>query len=118
MPLTPERRAALKNYCRIDEDNRADDILLGDLYDAAVGYLDGAGVSEPKADTSRRAQYDLCVNALVLEAYDRRATTVTGTVVNENPAFRRMVNQLKLTEPASAGKEVDAVSNSDTDAED
>ena len=56
-----------------------------------------AGVAEPEEGTPRRAQYDLCVNALVLDGWDRREITVSGAAV-ENPAFRHTVNQLKRTE--------------------
>ena len=40
-------------------------------------------------------------NAMVLDAYDRRDITITGTIVADNPAFRRLITQLKLTEPVS-----------------
>ena len=63
------------------------------------------GPPPPASGTPRAAQYDLCVNYLVLDGYDRRDVTITGTIVADNPAFRRLINQLKLTEP---------VSNSDT----
>lgn len=49
--------------------------------------------------TPRAAQYDLCVNYLVLDAWERREVTITGTITADNPAFRRLINQLKLTEP-------------------
>lgn len=97
MALTDERRAALAAYCRVDED----DALLEPLYDAAVGYLDTAGVRAPKEGTPRAAQYALCINYLVLDMYDRRDVSVVGTVVTDNPAFRRLLNQLKLSEPVS-----------------
>lgn len=54
------------------------------------------------------AQYDLVVNAMVLDAWDRRDMTEASGQVTENPAFRRLLNQLKLTEGM--------VSDSDTDA--
>ena len=91
------RKAALMAYCRIDALEEGEDLLLQGFYDAAVSYMEQAGISEPKEGTTRRAQYDLCVNALVLDAYDRRDVTITGTV-SDNPAFRRMLTQLKLTE--------------------
>lgn len=59
-----------------------------------------AGISEPPVGTPRRAQYDLCVNAMVLDSWDRREISVSGTV-SENPAFRRVMNQLKMTENVS-----------------
>jgi len=97
--LTEARKEVLLAYCRIDELGPGEDALLGTLYANAVGCLSRAGISEPEEGTDRRASYDLCVNYLVLDAYDRREAAVTGTV-SDNPAFRRLLNQLKLSEPA------------------
>lgn len=94
-------KSRLMAYCRIDALEEGDELLLQGLYEAAVSYMEQAGVSEPKEATPRRAQYDLCVNALVLDGYDRRDMTITGTIVADNPSFRRMIVQLKLTEPVS-----------------
>ena len=99
MALTEERRTALLAYCRIEDPTQEELLTLEGLYDAAVGYLEQAGVAQPQEGTPRRAQYDLCVNYLALDGYDHRDMTITGTIVNENPAFRRLLNQLKLTEP-------------------
>ena len=103
MALTEERKAALLAYCKLTElaDDPEVEALIPAFYEAAVGYMEGAGITEPAADTARRAQYDLCVNAMVLDAYDRRDITITGTIVADNPAFRRLITQLKLTEPVS-----------------
>lgn len=102
MSLSEERRASLLAYCKLTE--LADDpevkLLIPMLYDAAVGYMEGAGVNVPESGTTRAAQYDLCVNALVLDGWERREVSMTGASVVENPAFRRQINQLKLTEPA------------------
>ncbi len=106
MALTDARKTALLAYCRIDELDAGEAVLLESLYAAAVAYMEQAGVSEPKDGTPRRAQYDLAVNYLVLDAYDQRETVFAGTIVADNPAFRRIMNQLKLTEPV--------VSESDT----
>lgn len=106
MELTDARKKTLLAYCRIDELDAGEAALLESLYVAAVTYMEQAGVSEPKEGTPRRAQYDLAVNYLVLNSYDQRETAVSGTIVSENPAFRRHLNQLKLTEPV--------VSDSDT----
>lgn len=95
------RKAALMAYCRIDALEEGEDALLQGLYEAAVSYMEQAGISEPEQGTARRAQYDLCVNYLVLDGYDRRDVTITGAIVSDNPAFRRMLTQLKLTEPVS-----------------
>ena len=100
MPMTEERRAGLLAYCRIEEPTPEELRTLETLYDAAVGYLEGAGVSQPDPGTSRAAQYDLAVNFMVLRDFDLRNAEVTGTI-QDNPAFRRLITQLKLTEPVS-----------------
>ena len=99
MALNEERRASLLAYCRIEEPTAEELLTLEGLYDAAVGYLERAGVAEPEAGTTRRAQYDLCVNFMVLRDFDLRDAQVASTI-QDNPAFRRLINQLKLTEPA------------------
>ena len=99
MALSEARRASLLAYCRIEEPTAEELLTLEGLYDAAVGYLEQAGVSEPEEGTPRRAQYDLCVNFMVLRDFDLREATITGTIVNDTPAFRRLLTQLKLTEP-------------------
>ena len=96
--MTEERKAALTAYCRIDEFGPGEEALFGAIYDSAVSYMEEAGVSEPPEGTGRRAKYDLCVNALVLDAWDNRGTEIAARA-EENPAFRRVLNQLKLTEP-------------------
>ena len=97
MGLTDDRRKALAEYCRVDDD----DALLDGFFTAATGYMETAGIREPEIGSPRAAQYDLCVNYLVLDMYDRRDVSFVGTVVADNPAFRRMMNQLKLSEPVS-----------------
>ena len=97
--MTDERRASLLAYCRMDEPTSEELLTLETLYDAAVGYLEGAGISKPPEGTPRRAQYDLAVNFMVLRDFDLRDATITGTIVADNPAFRRLITQLKLTEP-------------------
>lgn len=100
MALTEARKKALMAYCRIDDPSAEDEALLAALYDGAVSYLHSAGVSPPAEGTGRAAQYDLCVNCMVLDGYDRREGTLAGPAY-ENPVFRRTLNQLKLTEPVS-----------------
>lgn len=99
MALTEERKAALLAYCKLTElaNDPEVEALIPAFYEAAVGYMEGAGITEPVADTARRAQYDLCVNAMVLDAYDRRGAQTEGSV-GDNPMLRRMITQLKLTE--------------------
>ena len=99
MALSETERAALLAYCRIEEPTEEELLTLETLYNAAVGYLEEAGVSLPPEGTPRRAQYDLCVNFMVLRDFDLRDVTITGTIVADNPAFRQLITQLKLTEP-------------------
>lgn len=103
MALSEERMASLLAYCKLTE--LADDPevleLIPVIYASAVEYMAGAGVSEP-AEEGRKASFDLLVNRLVLDAWDKRSIVVTGTAISENPAFRQMLNQLKLTEPGGS----------------
>ncbi len=102
--LTQTRLMSLLAYCKLTElaDDPEVEALIPALYEAAAGYLAGAGVSPPPPGTARAAQYDLCVNALVLDGWDHRDVAVTGAAVSDNPVFRRTLDQLKLTEPSVA----------------
>ena len=99
MTLPEVRKLSLLAFCRLDELSPEEELLLEVLYCAAVGYMTQAGVRKPPEDMPRRAQYDLCVNYLVLDSWDRRDASFVGAASSENPAFRRLLNQLKLTEP-------------------
>ena len=105
--LTDDRRAALLAYCKLTEfeDDPEVQVLLETFYSAAEGYMAQAGISQPPEGTDRRAQYDLAVNYLVLDSWDNRE--VSGAAAAGNPVFRRIITQLKLTEPQ-------VVSRSDT----
>lgn len=92
--MLTDRLADIAAYCRVE----TDDAELPGFVDAAAAYLSGAGVSEPEDGTARFAQYLQCVKYLALDLYDRRDAAVEVTL-GDNPAFRRMLNQLKLTEP-------------------
>lgn len=99
-------KARLMAYCRIDILEERDEDLLREFYDAAVSYMEESGISEPKEGTRRRAKYDLCVNAMVLDSWDHRDMNEPVNQVTENAAFRRRLNQLKFSDPV--------VSDSDT----
>ena len=99
MVLTDARKTTLLAYCRIDDPAPEDLTLLEDMCMEAMGYLHGAGVTEPETGSPRLPLYNACVNALVLDAWDNRGAQSGGKVVSDNPAFRRKLNQLKLTEP-------------------
>jgi len=101
--LTDVKKDAALAYCRLNlsdmsdtEKQLFDDICLG-----AIGYLSDAGVSAPNeaVDPLRAASYRLCFYALVLDAWDNRNPIVEQAATVDNPAFRRRLNQLKLTEP-------------------
>ena len=95
--LTEERKVTLLAYCKLEPDEIEPE-LLQMLYDDAISYMDDAEVSIPPEGSNRRAKYDMCVNALVLDAHDNRGVQM-GVNLQENRAFRRRLNQLKLTEP-------------------
>ena len=94
--MLTERLADIAAYCKVG----ADDAELPGFVDVAAAYLAGAGVSEPEDGTARAALYLQAVKYLTLDLYDRRDAAVEGTI-SDNPAFRRVINQLKLTEPVS-----------------
>jgi len=100
----PERMASLLAYCKLTELEADPEVsrLIPAMYDAAVGYLTNAGITQPETGTPRAAQYDLAVDFLVLDSWEHREMTMVGTAVLDNPAFRRLINQLKLTEPEVA----------------
>lgn len=98
MALTETRRQQLMVYCRLGDLDEQEQLLLDQTYEASVGYLAEAGVKEPEAGTPRKAQYDLAVNALVLDAWDARGSQTETSALRENPGFRRLINQLKLSE--------------------
>ncbi len=102
--MDEQRKAGLLAYCKLTElaDDPEVDALIPVLYNAAVGYLTDAGISTPEAGTPRAAQYDLCVNCLVLSAYEQRNASIAGSTVMENPMFRQMLNQLKWADTQSA----------------
>ena len=100
-PWCEALKTRLMAYCRIDALEDGEEDLLKVLYHPAVNYLADAGIGEPQEGTPRRAQYDLCVNHLVLDGYDRRGGPVSGSAWEDNPVSRRMIVQLKLTEPVS-----------------
>ena len=89
-----EKLSEIAVYCRVE----ADDAELPGFVDTAAAYLADAGVREPQDGSPRYAKYLQCVKYLALDLYDRRDAAVEGAL-GDNPAFRRLINQLKLTEP-------------------
>ena len=97
--LTGDRLKSLLAYCRLTEAELDVDEqqLITTEYAAAVSYMETGVCPAPEEGTPRRAQWDLCVNALVLDAWSRREATVDPSAVEDNPVFRRHINQLKMT---------------------
>lgn len=93
-----EVRASLMAYARIDELSPEEEADFEDCYLGAVGYLETAGVSCPEVGTLRWHQYMRCLKALFLDDWDHRGTAGSAQGLADNPAFRRRINQLKLTE--------------------
>jgi len=97
--MTDARMARLMAYCRLDELTEGDEDLLRAMLSTAEGYLMAAGVDKPAAGDPRAWMYESVCNALVLDDWDNRGSQTAGYTISENPAFRRKLNQLKLTEP-------------------
>lgn len=95
--LSADDLMAAKKYMRVEGDD--DDGVVTACVLAARGYLERAGISMPGLRSSRRPLYDLVCHAMALGSYDLRDPVITGTIVAENLQLRRMVVQLKLTEP-------------------
>ena len=108
MTAFSDRQASILSYCRIDDPTPEDLTLLEGFHADAVSYMRSAGVAEPEAGSARLSQYNTCILALVLDAWDNRGVQTADKAFADNPAFRRRLNQLKLTEPVT-------VSESDTE---
>ena len=99
MAAFSDRQASILSYCRIDDPTPEDLALLEGFHADAVSYMRNAGVAEPETGSARLPQYNACILALVLDAWDNRGVQTADKAFADNPAFRRRLNQLKLTEP-------------------
>lgn len=97
MGVTFDEVAACMRYMRV-EDAEEEPAVLECLLSARE-YLAGAGVAVPPEGTGRRRLYDTAAHALALDYYEQRGGVLDRASVTDNPAFRRTLNQLKLTEP-------------------
>ncbi len=96
-PLANAVLAPLATYCGIAEPTDQEIGLLTLLYHAAVAELSDGVCPMPATDNPQRHSYDLCVYAMVLDSLDHRGTQ-SESQLSENPAIRRKINQLKVTE--------------------
>nr|DAE11425.1 MAG TPA: head-tail connector protein [Siphoviridae sp. ct4F219] len=99
MTAFSDRQASILSYCRIDDPTPEDLSLLEGFHADAVSYMRNAGVAEPETGSARLPQYNTCILALVLDAWDNRGVQTADKAFADNPAFRRRINQLKRTEP-------------------
>lgn len=90
---TETQVAACKAYMRVDGDE--DNALIGQLCDAAAGYLAAAGAERGADNSAQAARYDLALWALTLHYYDHR--DAVGTEAALPLGIRPIITQLKLT---------------------
>lgn len=89
MVETENKLAAVKRYMRVDGDD--DDAVIEALQDAAILYLQNAGIEKPAGDSSL---YNLAVWSLTLHYYDHRDSV--GNEASFPTGLRPIINQLKL----------------------
>lgn len=85
--MDAEKLERLKRYMRVDHDD--DDELVLSLWSAAVGYLEGAGITDDGSEL-----YWLACAGLTLHWYDG-APAVTGSGEDLSLGLRHIINQLK-----------------------
>ena len=95
----PEELRLVLAYCREPAPDEEALLALDQAWDNAAAYLAEAGVSQPPAVNAARTALWLGVMLpMVLDGYDQRGAQFTEGKLQDNPVFRRKVNQLKLTE--------------------
>lgn len=100
MPIPEEYKAQVLAYCREPEPDAESLLVLNQAWDSSAAYLEGAGVSQPPAEnTARTALWLSVMLPMVLDEYDQREAQIPERTLQDNPAFRRRLNQLKQTEP-------------------
>ena len=98
MAIPEELKTAVFAYCREVEDEETLPAMTV-AWDAAVGYLEGAGVTRPAPESTRHGLWLGVVLTLTLDAYDQREAQTEGqNKLQDNPVLRRKLTQLKLTE--------------------
>ena len=98
MAIPEELKTAVFAYCREVEDEETLPAMTVAWY-AAVGYLEGAGVTRPAPESTRHGLWLGVVLPLTLDAYDQREAQTEGqNKLQDNPVLRRKLTQLKLTE--------------------
>ncbi|MEG2679172.1 MAG: phage gp6-like head-tail connector protein [Oscillospiraceae bacterium] len=94
--LSGAELAAASAYMR---PSAGDEAMVTSCVLGARAYLKSAGVSLPPAGGERRELYDLVCHSMALGSYDLRDPSVVGASISENPQLRKMLVQLRQTEP-------------------
>lgn len=89
MAETEDKLAAVKRYMRVD--GNEDDAVIAALQDAAILYLQNAGIEKPAEESPL---YNLAVWSLTLHYYDHRDSV--GNEASFPIGLRPIINQLKL----------------------
>ena len=105
MAIPEELIQDVESYCLEPDPDEEKLRALHLAWDEAAGYLQGAGVSRPKTDDERHGLWLGVMLALTLDGYDQRGAQFSAGKLQENPAFRRKISQLKWTEPALSEEE-------------
>ena len=98
MAETEDKLAAVKRYMRIDGND--DDEVIAALQDAAILYLQNAGIEKPTEESSL---YNLAVWSLTLHYYDHRDSV--GNEASFPIGLRPIINQLKLAAAGDAASQ-------------
>lgn len=101
MELTEKIKKSLMAYAKIDDLTPEEQDDFEEAFQGAVSYMEDAGISCPEEGSPRYSKYMRCLKAIFLDDWDHRGAQTAGQALVENPAFRRRLNQLKLTEPVS-----------------
>ena len=108
MAIPEELLQDVEAYCVEPDPDEAALRALHLAWDEAEAYLQGAGICRPDPAAARHGLWLGVMLALTLDGYDQRGAQFETGKLQDNPAFRRKISQLKWTEP---------VSNSDTTGE-
>lgn len=96
MGIPEELRDQVLAYCGLCEPGEQDMLVLNDAWDAACAYLSGADVTKPAEDAPEHALWLHVMMALTLDMYDQRGAQFEQGKLQDNPAFRRQLVQLRL----------------------
>ncbi len=97
MGIPEDLLSQVKAYCAAQNADDADMLNLNDAWDSAQSYLAGAGVTEPERSSGTWPLWFQVMKALTLDGFDQRGAQFDQGKLQDNSAFRRQLNQLKLS---------------------